>query len=243
MNLYADSDLPIRAALVQAHTDTLHSFAAPGHWYSGAERRALVTAARQARVEAGLQEVDASSAGASVSSALPASVQKIARQVAVSTNDLERSFFEQALAAGISDAQYVEIVGVVSRVVNVDVFARGIGVPLRPLPAATDGAPSQHRPRTARDEGAWVPTIPGGARGEDEAKQVYGSADPQAAPFIYRALSLVPGEAVGLMQLGAAQYLEISNFMDLEFTFEPTLTRPQYELLAARVSALNECFY
>ncbi len=179
MNLYADSDLPIRAALVQAHTDTLHSFAAPGHWYSGAERRALVTAARQARVEAGLQEVDASPVSASLSGALPAPVKKIARQVAVSTNDLERSFFEQALAAGISDAQYVEIVGVVSRAVNVDVFARGIGVPLRPLPGATDGAPSQHRPRTAR--------------GEDEAKQVYGSADPQAAPFIYRALSIVLG--------------------------------------------------
>ncbi len=54
---------------------------------------------------------------------------------------------------------------------------------------------------------------------------------------------LVPEEAAGLIKLGGAQYVRIDNFMDLSFTYEPTLSRPQYELLAARVSALNECFY
>ena len=242
MKLYEDSQLPVRDALIRAHSDTLNSFAMPGHWFSGAKRCAIVAESRRARCEAGLQE-DGANESASHNAGLPDPAKRIARQVAVSTNELEPQFFEQALADGISDAEYVEIVGVVSRAVNMDIFARGIGVPARLLPAPLEGEPSRTRPRTARNEGAWVPTIPGGARGEEEAKQLYGSSDPQAAPFIYRALSLVPMEAAGLIQLGGAQYVAISSFMDLGFTFEPTLSRPQYELVAARVSALNECFY
>jgi hypothetical protein len=242
MNLYQDSELKIRDALHAAHADTLRSFASPGHWFSARERCGIVATARQARQEAGLQEHNPVDSAADANS-LSAGVTRVAQQVAVSTNDLDRGFFEEAQAAGLSDAEYVEVVGIVSRAVNMDIFARGIGVPPRALPAPLEGEPSRMRPRTARHEGAWVPTIPGGLRGEEEAKQLYGSSDPQAAPFIYRALSLVPTEAAGLIKLGGAQYLGIGNFMDLGFTYEPTLSRPQYELVAARVSALNACFY
>ena len=131
----------------------------------------------------------------------------------------------------------------VSRAVNVDVFARGIGQPSPTLLPPVAGRPGRQRPRTARNEGAWAASVPGGARGEDEAIALYGSKDPQAAPYIYRALSLVPREAAGLMQLGAAQYLQIQDFMDPGFSYEPTLSRAQLELVAARVSALNACFY
>ena len=242
MNLYEDSKLPIREGLVRAHSETLVSFATPGHWFSGPERSAIVAEAREARRKAGLQEQGPNEL-ASYDCKLSDGVKRVARQVAVSTNHLEPQFLEQARADGLSDAEYVEVIGVVSRAVNVDIFARGIGVPIRTLPTAMEGEPSNIRPRTARDEGAWVPTVPAGLRGAEEAKLLYGSSDPQAAPFIYRALSLVPMEAAGLMKLGSAQYLGISSFMDLGFTYEPTLSRPQYELVAARVSALNECFY
>lgn len=242
MNLYEDSGLPIRDGLVHAHSETLMSFTTPGHWFSGSERSAIVAETRRARCEAKLQENGADSAVSS-DALLSEPVKRIARQVAVSTNELDRDFLEQALADGLSDAEYVEVVGVVSRAVNVDIFARGIGLPVRALSAPREGEPSHIRPRTARNEGAWVATVPGGVRGEEEAKLLYGSSDPQAAPFIYRALSLVPIEAAGLMKLGRAQYLPIDSFMDLGFTYEPTLSRPQYELIAARVSALNECFY
>ncbi len=242
MTLYHDSELTIREALLDAHADTLNSLANPGHWFTAEERRSIVAAAREARQDAGLQEHNPVDSAADTNS-LSAGVKRVAQQVAVSTNDIDRGFFEQAQADGLSDAEYVEIVGIVSRAVNMDIFARGIGVPPRALPAPIEGEPSRTRPRTARQEGAWVPTIPGGLRGEAEAKQLYGSSDPQAAPFIYRALSLVPTEAAGLIKLGGAQYLGIGNFMDLGFTYEPTLSRPQYELVAARVSALNACFY
>lgn len=244
MSLYADSTYPVQAAVEGAHEATLQSLVAPGHWFSGAERAAIVTEARRARCEAGLQEDDRGHVSEGRHGSEPPDVvRRVARQVAVSTNDLDRSFMEDALAEGLSDAQYVEIVGVVSRTVAIDVFARGIGVPVRALPLVIEGTPSQVRPVTARDEGAWVPTVPGGARGGEEAVRIYGSGNVQAAPFIFRSISLAPDEARGLIKLGGVQYLGISDFMDLSFTLEPTISRTQVELLAARVSALNECFY
>ncbi len=240
MTLYPDAGVPVRPALEAAHRATLTSFAEPGGWYSGAERCAIVAEARRARYEAGLQE---DGGDETAHAGLPQAETSVARRLATKVEDLDRGFLDDALAAGLTMDEYVEIVGIVSRAVNLDIFARGIGVPVLSLPAPVAGPPARSRPVTARDEGAWVPTVPGGSRGGDEAPRIYGSNDPQAAPFIYRALSLVPGEATGLVALGAAQYLEIKDFMDLGFTYEPSLSRPQYELVAARVSALNACFY
>lgn len=240
MKLYSDSELPVRPALEAVHAATLASFVGAGSWYSGAERCEIVMEARRARCEAGLQE---DGALAPHYADINATARRVAAKVATSVEDLSRDFMEEAIAQGLSIDEYVEVVGVVSRAVNLDVFARGLGLPVRQLPSPQSGVPARTRPATARDEGAWVPTVPGGSRGGDDAQRIYGSADPQAAPFIYRALSLCPDEAAGLVALGAAQYLEIKDFMDLEFTYEPALSRPQYELLAARVSALHQCFY
>jgi hypothetical protein len=240
MNLYRDSRLPIRPALAAAHQHTLDSFSRPGRWWDARERVAIAVEARAARVEAGLQEqCDDPVAEAK----LPEAARRVARQVAVSTNALDRGFCAEALEEGLSDTQYCETVGIVSRLANLDVFARGIGVPPRPLAPPQAGEPTRERPVTARDEGAWIETVPGGRRGKHEAVAIYGTDTVEGAPFIYRALSLVPEEAHGLVTLGRAQYVEIADFMDLDFTFEPEISRVQMELLAARVSAINECFY
>ena len=72
-----------------------------------------------------------------------------------------------------------------------DIFARGIGVPLRPLPAPRDGAPSRVRPVAAKKEMAWVPTVPNLPEGGEEAEKLYGK---NYHPYIFRSLSLVPDE-------------------------------------------------
>lgn len=240
MSLYHDSDLPIRPALEAAHEDTLDSIARPGRWWRADERIAIAAEARAARIEAGLQEPGDDPP---IDPGLPQAVRRVAREVAVSTNELDRDFCTQALADGLSDTEYCETVGIVSRLANVDIFARGIGVPSRPLAAPQAGEPTRERPLTARDEGAWIETVPGGRRGKHEAVGIYGTDTVEGAPFIYRALSLVPEEARGLVTLGRRQYVEIADFMDLDFTFEPQISRAQVELLAARVSAINACFY
>lgn len=240
MSLYADSDLPIRTKLSAAHEDTIGSFSQTGRWWNAQQRIAIVEHTRAARCEAGIQE---STEPVVPSDAIPDAAARVARQVGVSTNSLDGSFVEQALADGLSEGQYCETVGLASRATNVDIFARAIDVPMRALSPPQSGDPSKIRPSSAMAEGAFLDTVPGGRRGKQDAIDIYGSNKVEGAPFIYRALSLVPEEAQGLIKLGQAQYLEIADFMDLNFTYEPSLARAQYELVAARVSAINACFY
>ena len=61
------------------------------------------------------------------------------------------------------------------------------------------------------------------------------------APNVIRALSLVPDEVRGLKELSAAQYVPLKALFDLRAG--RAIDRSQIELLAGRVSALNECFY
>ena len=59
---------------------------------------------------------------------------------------------------------------------------------------------------------------------------------------VIRAMSLVPDEVRTLGDLGAVHYLPNVEVRNPEAHPEH-LDRPQTELIAARVSALNECFY
>ena len=115
MSLYSDFDHPIREEIVAAHTKTLESFAAPGTWRDAAQRRAIVEEARDARCQAGLQEpLDSRSDTTRANAELPEPARRVARQVAVSTNHMDRSFCDQALVDGLSDTEYTETVGVVA---------------------------------------------------------------------------------------------------------------------------------
>jgi hypothetical protein len=240
MTLYDDSPHPVREAIGLAHVETLETFVRPGTWWTGAQRAALVAEARASRVAAGLQEPLRDALTDSRGVSLPDAARTVVHQVAVAPKDLERGFYDAARADGLSDCEFVETVGVVSRVVAVDVFARGIGVPIRSLPAIEPGEPARERPATARAEGAWVDTVPSGRCGGTDAIAIYGDMQ---APFVYRALSLAPPEAAGVILFGNTHYVQIDDFMDLDFSYDPQISRPEVEFLAGRVSAINECFY
>ena len=68
---------------------------------------------------------------------------------------------------------------------------------------------------------------------------VYGGLP--MVPNIVRALSLVPDEVRALRKSSDAHYLPIGQIPDP--TVRRALDRMQMELVAARVSALNQCFY
>ena len=241
MNLYHDSRAPVPEVLSHRHATELRSYAERGTWWSAQERSRIAQEARNARVAAGLQEPnETSDVHCDDDPELPGSAREVVRQLALSTVQLDRAFLEDALASGVSDGQYVEIVGIVARIVNLDVFARGIDVPTRELGAVLKGEPSRARPPTAIEEGAWLPSIPCGHRGGAEGRALYRD---DMQPFIYRALSLVPHEARRNMELGDDQYLPLQRFFDFGYSHHPGLTRPQVEVVAARTAAINECFY
>ena len=239
MTLYDDSVYPVRPDLAAAHASQLEKLGAPGTWGTGAQRLAIAAEARQAGYDARVLEEPAD-VGAAPEIELPDVARRVVRQLAVSPADVDQASYEAALSGGLSDAEYVEIVGVVSRVTDMDVFARGIGVALRPLPAAQPGEPLRERPATAVVEMAWVPTIPNGPEGGELGAELYGG---KPMPYILRGLSLVPDELRAHIELEGIQYTQLGRIFEYDYQHHEGLTRPQVEIVAGRVSALNECFY
>jgi hypothetical protein len=163
MTVYADSAYPVRGDLAAIHASQLDQLSAQGTWGTGAQRLAVAAEARNASYDAGVLEQPADG-GATVDLVLPAVARRVVQRLAVSPKDVDEAFFDKALKDGLSDCEYVEIVGLVARITNLDIFARAIGVSLRPLPAPRPGAPSCERPAAAVVEQAWIPTVPNAPR-------------------------------------------------------------------------------
>ncbi len=241
---YAASPAPVREDIVRAHGRVWERMACPGTWWTGAERVAMAAEARHATGCALCSERKRALSPYAIQGAhdtlgvLPSPVVDVVHRIRTDPGRLTRAWFDGVMASGLADAQYVEIVGVVATVVGADTFARAIGVSPAPLPDPQPGGPSRLRPAAATDQGAWVPMIaPEDASGSEA--DLYGEA--RFVPNIRRALSLVPAEARGFADLSSVHYFAIDDMMDL--TRQRAITRPQIELLAARVSALNQCFY
>lgn len=238
MNLYADSVYPLREDVESSHARQFEQLGLPGTWGTSAQRTAIVNEARQAGYQAGVLE-EPREPGAIPDVELSDVVRRVVHRLAVSPKDMDQAFYDQALKEGLSDAEYVEIVGLIARFTCFDVFARGIDVPLRPLPAPQPGSPTRERPSTAVVEKAWVPTVPNIPEGGEIAKALFGPWQ----PYIMRALSLVPDEYKAHFDLEEVQYMPSAHFIEFDYQHHDGLTRPQVEIVAARVSAINECFY
>jgi hypothetical protein len=182
---------------------------APGASWTGQERLAIVAEARAAR------------SGQPPTRALRPAVADAVGTVAARPSSIRRRWVEQAVAAGLGYAGYVELVGVVSRTVAIDTLFEALGMDPEPLPVPIDGDPTEDIDRRARVGKAWVPMV-GGAS-------------------ITQALSLVPAENSALEEMHGHLYLRFEEMADPAVS--KGLTRPQMELVAARTSAVNECFY
>ncbi len=240
MGLYSDSEYPVPDLLDELHRDETTSLSSVGTWGSAEQRHAVATAARNARYQMGVQE-SAGDANDLTDDSLPAAVKRIAEEVAQGGTNIDADFCQQAQNEGVTEGAYVEVVSVAARTVNLDVFARGIGVPGRQL-VRPDGneTPSFERPEEAVDEGFFASTIPNGPAGGKTGEALYGG---QPAGNILRTLSLVPEEARNVMRLVQTQYYDNSTFMDFSAQRHHALTRAQMEVVATKVSAHHQCFY
>jgi len=239
---YTGLGLPIPETMRTAHRRAWQRLASPGAWWTGAERVAIAAETRAARGCALCRERKAALSPAAARgeharvSTLTAPAVDAAHRIAGDPARLSRSWCERILAAGLSDGQYVELVGIVTTIVNLDALHRALGVAPEPLPEPLAGEPSRRRPAT-RPEGAWVPLL---APSAPEAAALF--AGRPRVPNVARALSLVPDAVVQLHELSEVHYLPMDDVVDPRARGR-RLTRPQMELVAGRVSALNECFY
>ncbi|MBT5939780.1 MAG: hypothetical protein HOG95_07610 [Rhodospirillaceae bacterium] len=239
MSIYKDSEYQVRTDLADIHASQLDQLGAPGTWGTGQQRLAIAAEARKAGYDASVLE-EPKESGAPIEVELPEVARNVVRHLAVSPKDFNEAAYNNARSGGLSDEEYVEIVGIVARISSLDVFARGIGVPLRPLPSPQPGEPSRDRPEAAIREEAWVPTIPNPPEGGEAAEEHFAG---QPKPYIVRALSLVPEEMHRHVELEEIQYLPLRHIMEPDYQHHEGFTRAQVELVAGRVSALNECFY
>jgi hypothetical protein len=177
---------------------------------------------------------------------LPERMVEQIHRIVTDPGRLTRTWYEQVLASGTPDTEYVEIVGVVVTVVSIDTFCRALGIAPHPLPAPVAGEPLQRRPTTALQRGeAWVPMIHPkdleGELGTPEERKLAAYWRGVLAN-IRRALSLVPEEAYAWFQLVETQYLPGKAMRDFANEYR-AITHAQIELIAGRVSVLNQCFY
>ena len=217
--------------------------AQPGTWWTGAERITIAAEMRNAgdctlclsRREALSPESEGEHDDLG---ALPPVAIDAIHRITTDPGRLSRGWFERTLAAGLSDGHYVEIVDVIVSVLSIDAFHRALGVRLAPLPAPEAGEPSRYRPARAGDHGAYVPMLSWDANVGDEADLwEVGGAN------VLRAMSLVPDAVRQMRDLASTYYIPAAQLRDPQANAGRALDRPQIELLAGRVSALNECFY
>lgn len=241
---FAGADLPVRNDLIEAHEGAWTAIARPGTWLTGERRVAVAAEIRHAldcalcaRIKAALSPNSVQGAHDTLGRLRPAEVELVHRIV----NDpgrLSESWADSVLARGLSDGEYIESVGVTAMVMMMDTCMRGLGLPLRDLPKAVSGEPTRYRPAGAKKQAAWLPLVE-----PQDATEADGPMYPSPkAGYIYRALSLVPQTLRDYWSLACAHYLPPQFIYQFDKSIR-AISRPQTEILAARVSAMHQCVY
>ena len=241
---YRLSPLPVRGDLIAAQKRAWARLAAPGEWWSGAVRIAIAEETRAAERCGFCRERKAALSPYAVTGAhetvtdLPEVLVEVIHRIRTDPGRLTRRFYEEALAGGLSDAEYVETVGVMATVIAIDSFCDAMGLPRHSLPAPVAGEPRQRRPAGAKEGLAWVPTV----APEDLTDAEAGMYDGLSAVNIHRALSLVPAEVIGFFDMDSVHYLPDGQLRDYGTEYR-ALTHAQTEFLAGRGSVINQCVY
>ena len=236
----------IRQSFSEGHSRYWERLSSPGTWLTGAERVAIAREVRQVR-DCGLcqqrkkalspSQVDGSH---ETGSDLPDTIVEVVHRIISDPGRLTRTWFDGIMEQGLSAEKYVEVVGTLGNVIAIDEFCRGLDIPLNELPEAKDGEPTQYRPQNIREDGdgAWVPMLPNIVDSGPESDLWDGRTG-----YVIRALSLVPDEVRYMLDLLEVHYINNRQIWNVTGSPRDTLTRAQMEVIAARVSGLNGCFY
>jgi hypothetical protein len=241
---YSAVGISVREDLQETHRFLWEHLRSPGTWWTGRERVAIAAESRNAadcglcRERKAALSPNAVSGTHDSSGVLPDDVVDVVHRIRSDPARLSKAWFESVITGGLAETHYVELVGVVTLTAGADYFARAFGIEPFALLEPLSGEPSRHRPAGAKQWGAWVPMVaPEDADGPEV--DLYG--DVEFVPNIMRALSLVPDQARALQRSSNAHYLPVAKIGDP--SARRVLDRMQMELVASRVSALNQCFY
>lgn len=152
---------------------------------------------------------------------LPGITVEAASKIAMDAHNIDQVWVEQCFAGGLTPLQMVELTAIVAQLSTIDTYTTGIGETLRELPEPLPGDPGRKEVKGAKLTRGWYPT-----RGVAGAPNCF---------------SAVAAENEALHDIHEAMYLGMQEMADVSIV--KTLHRSQIELLAARTSNYNDCFY
>ena len=222
------TELPVRDELDAAHGEAMAEWSRAGTWWTGTQRLAIVAEVRRAR------DADLLAPWESPSTVdglifdgypLPDAVVDVVWRLTNHPGTLTSEWHDSILGRGVEALAYVEVVSIVAQVNCVDRFADALELDRVSMPEAEPGEPEGQAPADAEVRLHWVPTADIGG------------------PNVWRALSGVPSELKARSRLSTPHYLEGRAVFGDVVSDRFSLQRVQMELIAARTSKLNECFY
>ena len=250
---YSNSPWAVREDLITAFRHTWEKLAHAGTWLTAAQRVAIAREVRNAQscelcqtrkraLSPFAPDGDGDNEAAHDGEHEPLSDLQVdvAHRLATDASRLTESWLKDQIENGLSQEEYVEILSIVVSTLAIDSFHHTLGYEPEPLPDSEPGEPSRRRPANAEPGKAWVPMVNVSAAAEADADMYAGLS---RSANVITAMSLVP-EAVRLLNVqSSAMYLSYNDVANPSKNGGRALTRPQIELIAGRVSALNDCFY
>ncbi len=210
MRTFEFGGLPVRDGIVRSFERCWERLAAPGTW---------LTATEQVEVAARTRAVftDADAADDSLSHPRREAIDVLAGRPAVTSEA-----WVDGITGAIGELVYVELAGIVARVVAIDTFCHLCGLTPPPFPEPAAGEPSRiDPPANLRRNRTWV------------------SMEAQLPPLV---LGAVPDAVEAMNEVSIPLYMDVEAMMDPAWE-RRGFDRRQAELVAATVSHVNECFY
>lgn len=243
---YESSPYPIRQDLRDAYGSYWEDLARAGSWWTGADRVAIAQEARNATTcsycearKAALSPYNFPGDHDSTTTLGGVAVDAVHRIVTDQAR-ITQAWITDNIGKGLSEELYVELLGVVVTVFSIDEFNRALGLPLEPLPEPAPGEPDHYRPLQAVYGTGFVPMLP--ANGNYSGREA-GLWPPKRSANVLRALSLVPDAIREWGKVGNVQYLPPVKVAQIDADPGRAISRMQIEVVAGRVSSINECFY
>ena len=217
---------PVDPAILSAFEAVWEGLAVAGTWWTATERVAIVAATRRSlRLPLGETAPDIAVLSDLVGpDGLSPLTREVVRRLAVDAGRITREWATAAIGR-MGHGHYVETVALVVQTVPIDLLCDLLGRPRQALPVPGKGEPSRVVPDGLGQEGAFVPW----------------AVDGWSGPNVARALSFVPQDNSRCMAVVTSMYSG-RHFEEMVWRHR-ALSRPQVELVAARTSAVNECFY
>jgi hypothetical protein len=204
-----DGTIQPQTERLEAARDAWAQLVGPGPTLIAAERIGVIHAARAAWAS------NTDTNGLSL-------VNQVAHRMAFDAVGMNEAVVAGFEAAGLSRFTYLEIVGIVARLANIDIYATGLGATCPPTPTSPDPAP----PTGELAQGVAVTD---------------GYVPATGNLFALSVLDALPDEGMAFKALHEPFYVPFNEF--LSATYSDDLTRAQIEYVAAKSSSLNECFY